>query len=467
MPNSAMPGGGLSGGPGVNMAGGQHLGASSFGSAQGNVPGASVPGGQPGSAAPPGGQAGNPGSVAPKTPPQNPSVPPAAAASNEDKDVARGAVIGMLGAAAAAAALTPLLGALHDLRLPIHPNRTLTQPTQFGLDDVPLAPMPMGMGAVLQKVLAPGEADAMITGTVRTVRGLIYSRDQVAHLRTPQQLHDALGLGYTLLHPNGQMTMAFDPNSSSIEVLRANGIRPEDLIVPLDMGVERDDLPFATMTRDHSRPWQGTGEAPGSTHEHPIDEFEILGETAVSVPHLAEIWRLDPDGTEHHLSTYNARSGLWSGTSSDVAIPPGRKVDNGLYAIMADGNGYEAVTLSETHSVLVAYGVAAPDQFLSCPDGSDRLVVPTREIAYMVGVTSLAKWQGARVQIQYRYGDSALIDYADVSRELARSLGFGQIAQGHWLPQWAPFSELTAVSEMERNYPMPVRVPRPADDQSA
>jgi hypothetical protein len=439
-------GGGIQGGAGPHP-GGQ------FGPSN---PGAGVPGqgvnsgpGQPGSgqgAIPPPGSKSNSGS----------SLPPGAAESDRDD---LGLVIGgaLLGAGIGAAALTPLLGALHDLRLPIHPNRTLIQPTQFGRNDAVLAPMPVGMGVVFQKILAPGEADAMTAGTVRTVRGLVYPRDQVARFTTPAALHDALGLGYTLVHPGGQLTLAFDRQAASYDVLRCAGVRREDLIVPLDSGVDGSGFPFRTQVRDHARPWLGTGEAPGSTADNPIDEFEILGETALAIPHLAEIWRIDADGTEHHVATYNARSGLWSGSAGQPITIPGRRVDNGLYAVMGDGSGYETVTLSETQSVLVDYGVAPPEPFQPYPDGSARLVVGNHDIADMVNVTSLGFWHDARVQLLYRYGGSVLVDYADVPIGLAQSLGFGQIAQGHWLPQWVPFAELSGVTEIEQDYPIPTR----------
>lgn len=372
-------------------------------------------------------------------------------------DISPGVGEAILGAGVTAAALTPLLGALHDLRLRIHPNRTLLQPTQFGARDLLLAPLPPDMSVVFQKVLAPGEGDAMVAGTVRTLRGFVYPRSQVSHLTTPAKLFDALGLGYVLEHPNGEQTRAFDRQAESLEVLRCNGVRQCDLVVPLDEGVDREGVGFVTVLRDHARPWLGTGEAVGSTAEKPIEEFEILGTTSLAIPHLSEIWRVEADGSEHHVATYNARSGIWSSSTGEVAVTPGRRVDNGLYAVMPDGVGYETVTLTQTHSVLVAYGAAAPEQFLPCPDGSHRLVVANGQISDLVGVSSLATWRGARVHMLYRYQDSVLVDYADVPRSLALRLGFGHIAQGHWLPQWVPFGELTHIHETERTYAVPSR----------
>lgn len=470
------PVGGPAAGPGPNLTVGQNIGGGLSGPPGTPPPGTPPPGqppqGQPPVGGPPTGQppTGQPpgqqgpvvgGGIRPSVPggqiPGPAPVPVPPGPQPESDRLHAVPLAGGVAAGAAAFGLTPLLGALHDLRLPIHPNRTLMQPTQFGVTDVPLAPLPPGMSAVFQKVLAPGEADAMLIGNVTTVRGLVYLRDQVAHLTTPEQLYIALGLGYTLVHPGGQETLAFDPSASSYEVLRCNGIRPADLVIPIDLDVQLHDRPFRAVVRDHARPWLGTGEAPGATGEHPIEEFELLGERSVAIPHLAEIWRMNGDGTESHVATFNARSGTWTNSTGEPVIIPGRRMDNGLFAITHDASGYETVTLTDTHSVLIAHGVAAPEEFLPAAGGSRRLVIPNTEIGALLGVTSLGTWHGARVQLLYRYGDSVLLDFADVSREQAMSLGFGRIAQGHWLSQWAPFTELTGVHEIERTYPVPVR----------
>ena len=105
--------------------------------------------------------------------------------------------------------------------------------------------------------------------------------------------------------------------AESVEVLRCAGLRPDDLVTPVDADVT---LPPGTvpvpLVRHHKRPWSGTGEAPGSTSDAVIDEHEVLGYASVAIPHLAEIWRLHADGREEYVSTYNQRNGQWLGDTT-------------------------------------------------------------------------------------------------------------------------------------------------------
>ena len=59
-------------------------------------------------------------------------------------------------------------------------------PTQFGRGDELLAAMPLGMDAVYEKVLLPGEIDQLFAGQVETIRGLVYPYESVRGLHTPR-----------------------------------------------------------------------------------------------------------------------------------------------------------------------------------------------------------------------------------------------------------------------------------------
>lgn len=328
-------------------------------------------------------------------------------------------------------------------------------PTQFGREDVLLAALPAGMAEIYQRTLVPGEADAFLTGVVTTLRGLVHPYDQVCDLQTPAALHDALGLGFGVLTGTGGTELAFDRNDSHVDVLRFNGVRPEDLVVPVAADVvppANSSIPY--VVRQHAAPWTGSGEAPGSTLDHPIDEFEILGTSSVAIPHLAEIWRIDSDGGENHVATFNARSGVWVGAPTPEPLP-GRVVDNGLFAQTPDGMTYQVVTLTDREHILIARGLTAPEYFLPAEDGTSRWIAGTDELLALIGVTNLATWQGATVQVLRREGGHCLVDYAGSAPDHAAALGFRQLNQGQWAPQWVAYAELTDQREVERTYPLP------------
>ena len=337
------------------------------------------------------------------------------------------------------------------------PRATLF-PTQWGRGDLPLVPMPAGMETPYQKVLLPGETEQLLEGRASTVQGLVYPLAQVRHLTTPQRLHDALGLGFALNSQAGSNTLAFNRGAESVEVLRFNGVRAADMITPTapDVCLPRDTVP-APLTRRHSRPWTGRGEAPGSTTTHPIDEHEILSYATVAVPHLAEMWRVYADGREEYVSTFNQRNGQWVGQASACVPEVGRRIDNGVYATLVDGTAYHTVTLNTRQSVLVAYGLAAPEHFEKAFDGSYRLTVANTRITSLTGVATVGVWNGVPVRLLHRQGDNVKVDYAGDDPVVAGRVGFVQVNQAQWEPVWVPHAQVTGIHEIEHPYyPQPV-----------
>ena len=329
-------------------------------------------------------------------------------------------------------------------------------PTQFGRDDELLAAMPLGMETVYQKVLLPGEIDQLFAGQVETIRGLVYPYESVRGLHSPAQLYDTLGLGFAVTSIAGSDTLAFNRDADTIEVLRCTGLRSDDLVTPIEADVH---LPAGTvpapLVRHHKRPWIGTGVAPGSTSGNVIEEHEILGYASVGIPHLAEIWRLHADGREEYVSTYNQRNGQWLGDSTPSHQPIGRRIDNGAYATLSDGTVFRSMVLTERHSVLIAYGVSAPEHFAQVHDGSCRLVVENSDIISLMGVTTIGVWRALPVQLLHRQGDMLLVDHAGDDPIAAAAAGFPQTNQGQWQPRWVEHTEVTDVQELERPYPLP------------
>jgi hypothetical protein len=362
------------------------------------------------------------------------------------------AALGLVGAAA-----QHFTGLWHDLgsTTMLRPSGSVL-PTQFGYDDELLAAMPVGMETVYQKVLLPGEVDQLLAGQVETLRGLVYPYQSVRGFRTPAELYDVLGLGFVVSGVAGTDTLAFSRDAASIDVLRCAGLRQDDLVTPIDADVS---LPAGTLppplVRHHRRPWTGTGEAPGSSSDNVIEEHEILGYASTAVPHLAEIWRLHADGSEEYVSTYNARNGQWVGDTSPSRVLAGRRIDNGAYAGLSDGTVFRSVVLTDSESVLIAYGVSAPEHFEQVHDGSYRTTVSNSDIISLTGVATIGTWRSLPIQLLHREGASLLIDYAGDDSPAAAAAGFLQVNQGQWQPRWVEHTEVTGVQELERHYALP------------
>jgi|GEM_PF-2707158 len=466
VPVGGAPVGGAPVGGGAIGGGGVPGGAAVPGGA--GVPGGGVPGG--GNTAPGGGvvpqpnqqlQQPNanaqsvPGAVAPKqiTPPTIDRPREAEIAGRPDGSAATAGP--MVAAPFVGAGLAPLFG---DLRRSAPLPRDvgsggLVLPTQFGPTDVPLALLPAGLGIAYQRVLLPGEADALVTGQVTTVRGLVHPLSQIGHLRTPAALHAALGLGFSVTADNGSPQLAFDPASPTIEVLRFAGVRDVDLIVPIAADVTlQTGSSIPPKVRQLGRPWTGGGVAPGSNEDTLIEEFEILAAVGQEVPHLAEIWRFDADGNAEHVATHNARTGLWS-NSTIAAGQVGSAAPNGHFAVLGDGTRFPVVPLNDREVVLVDRSGTVREGFTVGDDGVGRRVVPIGEVTRYLGVVTVGQWRGVTVKVLQRAAGQSLVDYIDDSPVTAAELGFRQLGQGQWQQRWVLDSELESVGSWEREYP--------------
>ena len=328
--------------------------------------------------------------------------------------------------------------------------------TQFGAGDQATAVLPAGLSVTYQKVLLPSETERFLSLRQRSLRGLIYPLDQVVQLSTPAELHGKLGLGFTLRDGGGQPETALPATADHIDVLRFNGIRDEDLIVPVEADVEPPAQPqIPWVVRLHARPWAGNGEAPGSLSTAIIEEFELLAEAGVAVPHLAEIWRLFANGESEHVSTYNARAGIWTGDNQTVDVG-GALVANGMFAVTTEGEQYGAVMVNDHEHVLTwPPRVLVTGSEQAGPDGMMRIAVDNKVLTRLLGVATLAHWQGARVRLLRRYEGKSMIDYVGGDPAEAAQLGFRQLGQGEWETRWVPADQVEHRTRMEREYPMP------------
>jgi len=332
--------------------------------------------------------------------------------------------------------------------------------TSFGPGDEGPTWLPAGLATTYQKVLAAGEAERLIALQETTLRGLVYPLEQVRRLTTPGELHEALGLGFALRDGAGGTTLAWPADAPTLDVLRFAGLSVHDLIVPRDddvMPPTRADIPW--VVRSYARPWTGTGEAPGSTDDAIIEEFEILAEAAVAIPHLSEIWRLSADGTAEHLATYSARLGVWTATSARIEMS-GTPLAHGLHATV-DGRSYPAAIVSPTEHV-ICRTAAHPSE--AGPDGAVRTVVANHAITALTGYATLALWQGLRVRLLRVEGAEALVDCVGAEPTAAEALGFRQLGQGEWECRWVPYAEVVGQVQLEWSYPLPTGSSGPAAD---
>jgi len=116
---------------------------------------------------------------------------------------------------------------------------------------------------------------------------------------------------------------------------------------------------------------------------------------------------------------------------------------------------FRTTALTDRQSVLVAYGVSAPEHFEQVHDGSYRTTVNNSDIVSVTGVATIGTWQGLPIQLLQRQGTMILVDYAGDDPATAAAAGFPQINQGQWQPRWVEHTEVTDIQELERHYPAP------------
>ncbi|NNG19693.1 hypothetical protein HJ590_08890 [Naumannella sp. ID2617S] len=288
---------------------------------------------------------------------------------------------------------------------------------------------------VYQKTLRPGEAEEFLSGQRTTLRGLIHPAHQVNRLATPAQHFDVLGLGFGVEQGEGRLVTPFHRDATWIDVLRCNGIREEDLVLPVSEEWTGMSAGCTPVVRNHRSPWTGTGYAPGSDSAYPIEEYELLGHLRVAVPHGAEIWRRYADGHDELLGTHDATTGFWNGRPGAV-ISPHSDLHNGKFATVEDR--------------LVPVQEFGPERVVLLTE--PRQVVSRDRISGLTGLTTIGTWGDARVQVLRSDGAAVLVDYLGDSLEEAEQLGFVQLNQGEWEPRWLPDAAISNRSEFCRSY---------------
>ncbi|MGN9774705.1 SseB family protein [Micromonospora sp. H33] len=151
---------------------------------------------------------------------------------------------------------------------------------------------------VMQKAVAPSQLAYYLERGYDRVSGFVHRAGELAHLTTPAQLFDALGLGY----PDSPFARA----AEEIYVLRWPAYRPSLYRIPY--GGQNETAMRAMEGWVIERPpFRGNGFAPGESSDV-VAEFKV---DSARLPHGAQLWRIGADGTERVVATLDADALLW------------------------------------------------------------------------------------------------------------------------------------------------------------
>ncbi|QGN45826.1 SseB family protein [Micromonospora sp. WMMD558] len=151
---------------------------------------------------------------------------------------------------------------------------------------------------VMQKAVAPSQLAYYLERGYDRVSGFVHRAGELAHLTTPAQLFDALGLGYP--------ATPFDRAAEEIYVLRWPAYRPSLYRIPYGGQNETAMRAMEGWVIERS-PFRGNGFAPGESSDV-VAEFKV---DSARLPHGAQLWRIGADGSERVVATLDADALLW------------------------------------------------------------------------------------------------------------------------------------------------------------
>ncbi|MEV4654945.1 SseB family protein [Micromonospora sp. NPDC049301] len=151
---------------------------------------------------------------------------------------------------------------------------------------------------VMQKAIAPSQLAYYLDRGYDRVSGFVHRAGELAHLTTPVQLYDALGLSY----PGSP----FAREAEEIYVLRWPAHRPSLYRIPY--GGQNEPAMRAMEGWVIERPpFRGNGFAPGESSDV-VAEFKV---DSARLPHGAQLWRIGADGTERVVAVLDTDAVLW------------------------------------------------------------------------------------------------------------------------------------------------------------
>ncbi|MEU4677563.1 SseB family protein [Micromonospora sp. NPDC023737] len=151
---------------------------------------------------------------------------------------------------------------------------------------------------MMQKAVAPSQVAYYLERGYDRVSGFVHRANELAHLNTPAQLYDALGLNYA--------ESPFSRDAEEIYVLRWPAYRPSLYRIPY--GGQNEAAMRAMEGWVIERPpFRGNGFAPGESSDV-VAEFKV---DSARLPHGAQLWRIGSDGTERVVAILDSDALRW------------------------------------------------------------------------------------------------------------------------------------------------------------
>jgi hypothetical protein len=151
---------------------------------------------------------------------------------------------------------------------------------------------------VMQKAVPAEQVDYFLDRGYDRVAGFVHRAGEVEHLCTPSELFAALGLVYE--------GSPYQADAKEAYVLRWPAYRPSLYRIPYGGQSEQALRAMDGWVIERS-PFRGNGFAPGEGRDV-IAEFKV---DSVRLPHGAQLWRMDADGSERMIAILDCDAPAW------------------------------------------------------------------------------------------------------------------------------------------------------------
>ncbi len=160
---------------------------------------------------------------------------------------------------------------------------------------------------VMQRSVPPAQLPYYLDRGYDRVSGFVHRASEVAHLTTPRRLYRALGLA--------KAGSPFHDDDAEVHVVRWAAHRADLYRIPYG-GQHEAGMRAMQGWVIEGPPFRGNGFAPGDSEV--VAEFKV---DSVRLPHGAQMWRLDKEGNETLVATFDADVGRWLRPDSPVESP--------------------------------------------------------------------------------------------------------------------------------------------------